>query len=111
MRVARHWHRFPSEVVNAPSLEAFQARLDGALSDLIQVQMSLLAAGELGWMASAGPFQPKALSDSQGAGAPAELTPRLARPAGTRPQSCPAARVCRQPKRKQAFGRKAEALH
>ncbi|KFW65719.1 hypothetical protein AS28_07516, partial [Pygoscelis adeliae] len=35
LRVVKHWHRLPREAVDAPSLEAFQARLDGALSDLI----------------------------------------------------------------------------
>ncbi|KAK4812739.1 hypothetical protein QYF61_018288 [Mycteria americana] len=35
MRVVRHWHRLPREVVEAPSLETFQVRLDGALSNLI----------------------------------------------------------------------------
>ena len=34
VRVVRHWNRLPSETVDAPSLEAFQARLDGALSNL-----------------------------------------------------------------------------
>ncbi|KFP12974.1 hypothetical protein Z169_04739, partial [Egretta garzetta] len=35
MRVVKHWNGLPREVVKAPSLEAFKARLDGALSNLI----------------------------------------------------------------------------
>ncbi|KFR16616.1 hypothetical protein N306_00794, partial [Opisthocomus hoazin] len=35
MRVVRPWHRLPREVVDAPSLEVFKARLDGALSNLV----------------------------------------------------------------------------
>jgi len=34
-RVVRHWHRLPREVVAAPSLEVFKARLDGAVDNLI----------------------------------------------------------------------------
>ena len=34
-RVVRHWHRLPKEAVNAPSLEASKARLDGTLGNLI----------------------------------------------------------------------------
>ena len=33
-RVARHWNRLPREVVDAPSLKAFMARLDAALGSL-----------------------------------------------------------------------------
>ncbi|KFR14303.1 hypothetical protein N306_11145, partial [Opisthocomus hoazin] len=35
MRVVRHWNRLPGEVVDAPSLEVFKARLNGALSNLV----------------------------------------------------------------------------
>lgn len=35
VRVVRHWNRLPSKVVDAPSLEAVKARLDGALSNLV----------------------------------------------------------------------------
>jgi len=35
VRVARHWSRLPSKVVDAPSLEASKVRLDGALSILV----------------------------------------------------------------------------
>ncbi|KFQ83823.1 hypothetical protein N337_12715, partial [Phoenicopterus ruber ruber] len=35
MRMVRHWHRLPREVVDAPSLEVFKARLDWTLSNLV----------------------------------------------------------------------------
>ena len=35
VRVVRHWNRLPREAVDATSLEAFKARLDGALSNLV----------------------------------------------------------------------------
>ena len=34
-RVVTHWNRLPKEVVGAPSLEAFKARLDVALGSLV----------------------------------------------------------------------------
>jgi len=59
MRLVKPLHRLPREVVAAPSLETFKAGLDGALSNLIQLKMSLLMAGGLHWMAFQGTFQPK----------------------------------------------------
>jgi len=35
MTVVRHWHKLPREVEEAPCLETFKARLDGALSNLV----------------------------------------------------------------------------
>ncbi|KFZ58377.1 hypothetical protein N338_12834, partial [Podiceps cristatus] len=34
-RVVKHWNGLPREAVEAPSLETFKPRLDGALSNLI----------------------------------------------------------------------------
>ena len=33
--VVRHWNRLPREAVDAPSPEALQARLDGAVSNVV----------------------------------------------------------------------------
>ncbi|KFW77038.1 hypothetical protein N305_04226, partial [Manacus vitellinus] len=35
VRVRRHWHKLPREIVDAPSLKVFKVRLDGALSSLV----------------------------------------------------------------------------
>ncbi|PKU41894.1 hypothetical protein llap_7802 [Limosa lapponica baueri] len=35
VRVVRHWNRLPRQAVDAPSLEVFKTRLDGALSNLL----------------------------------------------------------------------------
>jgi len=35
VRVVKHWNRLPRELVEAPSLETFKARLNRALSKLI----------------------------------------------------------------------------
>jgi len=45
--VVTHWNRLPREAVNAHSLEVFKARLDGALSNLVQWKASLPMAGGL----------------------------------------------------------------
>ena len=44
-RVVRHWNRLPKEVVGAPSLEAFKARLDVALGSLVCWLATLHIAG------------------------------------------------------------------
>jgi len=35
VKVVKHWHRLPREVVDVPSLETFKVRVDEALSNLI----------------------------------------------------------------------------
>ena len=55
--VVKHWHRLPSEVVDALSLEMLKVRLDGALSNLIL--LSVFIAGELDQVTFKGPFQLK----------------------------------------------------
>ena len=35
VRMVRHWNRLPKGVADAPSLETFKVRLDGALSNLV----------------------------------------------------------------------------
>jgi len=46
-RVVTHWNRLPKDVVDAPSLEAFKARLDVALGSLVWWLATLHIAG--GW--------------------------------------------------------------
>ncbi|KAK4815546.1 hypothetical protein QYF61_003638 [Mycteria americana] len=53
MRVVRHWKRLPREVVDAPFLAVFKARLDGALSNLVWWKVSLPWQGvglDAGWL-------------------------------------------------------------
>lgn len=47
MRVVRHWHRLPRRAVDAPSLEMFKAKLDGALGNLVWWEVSLPMASKV----------------------------------------------------------------
>ena len=47
VREVRHRNRLPSNAVDAPSLEAFKAGLDGAVSNLVWREVSLPVAK--GW--------------------------------------------------------------
>ena len=55
-RVRMHLSRLPKEVVDAPSLEAFKARLDVALGSLVCWLVTLHM--------HCGPFQPRPFCDS-----------------------------------------------
>ena len=44
-RVVTHWNRLPKEDLDAPSLEAFKARLDVALGSLVWWLVTLHIAG------------------------------------------------------------------
>jgi len=46
--VVKHWNGLSRDAVEAPSLEMFKVRLDGALSNPVYLKMSLLTAGGLG---------------------------------------------------------------
>ena len=63
-RVVMHWNRLPKEVVDAPSLEAFKARLDVALGSLVCWLATLHIAGRLKLNDHCGPFQPRPFHDS-----------------------------------------------
>ena len=62
--VVTHWNRLPKEVVDAPSLEAFKARLDVALGSLVWWLATLHIAGGLKLDDHCGPFQPRAFYDT-----------------------------------------------
>ena len=63
-RVVTHWNRLPKVVVDAPSLEAFKARLDVALGSLVWWLATLHIAGGLKLNDHYGPFQPRPFYDS-----------------------------------------------
>ena len=58
-----HWNWLPKEVVDAPSLEAFKARLDVALGSLVWWLATLHIAGGLKLTDHCGPFQPRPFCD------------------------------------------------
>ena len=59
-----HWNRLLKEAVDAPSLEAFKARLDVALGSLVWWLVTLHIAGGLKPDDHCGPFQPRPFHDS-----------------------------------------------
>ena len=61
LRMVKPWPRLPREVVDAPSLETSKARLDGALSNLVWLKMSLAHCRGVGLddLQRSPPFQPK----------------------------------------------------
>ena len=63
-KVVTHWNRLPKEVVDAPSLEAFKARLDVALGSLVWWLVTLHIAGGLKLDDHCVPFQPRPFYDS-----------------------------------------------
>ena len=63
-RVVTHWNRLPKEVVDVPSLEAFNVRLDVALGSLVLWLVTLPMAGGLKLDDHCGRFQPRPFCDS-----------------------------------------------
>ena len=63
-KVVTHWKRLPKEVVDAPSLKAFKARLDVALGSLVWWLATLNMAGRLKLDDHCGPFQLRPFYDS-----------------------------------------------
>ena len=63
-RVVMHWNRLPREVVDAPSLEAFKARLDVSLGSLVKWLATLHIAGGVKLNDHYSAFQPRPFYDS-----------------------------------------------
>jgi len=63
-RVVTHGKSLPKEVVDAPTLEAFKARLDVALGSLVWWLVTLYTAEGLKLYDHGSPFQPRPFYDS-----------------------------------------------
>ena len=63
-KVVTHWNRLPMEVVDAPSLEAFKARLDVTLGSLVWWLATLHIAVVLKFDDHCDPFQHRPSYDS-----------------------------------------------
>ena len=63
-RVVTHWNRLPKEALDAPTLEAFKARLDVALGSLVWWLATVHVAGEVKLGEHCGPFQHRPFYDS-----------------------------------------------
>ena len=63
--------------MDAPPVEAFKARLDGALSNLVQREVSLSIATELELEDLKGPFQPKPFYNSTNCTLPSFISQAL----------------------------------
>ena len=72
-----HWNRLPKEVVDAPSLGAFKARLDVALGSLVWWLATLHIAGALKLDDRCGSFQHRPLYDSRRQGSSLFVYPTL----------------------------------
>ena len=57
-RVVTHWNRLPKEAVDAPSMQAFKARLDVALGSLVWWLATLHIPGGWNWMITMVLFNP-----------------------------------------------------
>jgi len=62
-RAVTHWNGLSKEAVDAPSLEAFKARLDVALGSLVCWLATLHIVGGLKLDDHCGPFQPRPFYD------------------------------------------------
>jgi len=63
MRVVKHWHRLPRDVVDAPSLETFKVRGRGSEQPDLAEDVPAYWKG-LDEMIFKGPFQPQLFYDS-----------------------------------------------